>query len=89
MSFCLKCNAYFHHLYALFTGTEVKKSGRKISFWKQFGLILKNGDKNKIYKINDTYEELEELEDPLVCEDIKCIPTDGVDNGQAVYLVLD
>lgn len=38
---------------------------------------------------HDTYKELQELEDPLVCEDIKCIPTDGVDNGQAVNLVLD
>lgn len=36
-----------------------------------------------------TYKELEELEDSLVCEDIKCVAADWVDDGQPVDLVLD
>lgn len=36
-----------------------------------------------------TYEELEELEDPLVREDIKRVAADWVDDGQPVDLVLD
>lgn len=36
-----------------------------------------------------THKKLEELEDPLVCENIKCIPGDGVDDRQAVNFVFD
>lgn len=36
-----------------------------------------------------THKKLEELEDPLVCENIKCIPRDGVDDRQAVNFVFD
>lgn len=36
-----------------------------------------------------THKELEELEDPLVCENIKCVPRDWVDDRQAVNFVFD
>ncbi len=36
-----------------------------------------------------THKKLEELEDPLVCENIKCIPRDRVDDRQAVNFVFD
>lgn len=36
-----------------------------------------------------THKKLEELEDPLVCENIKCIPCDGVNDRQAVNFVFD
>lgn len=36
-----------------------------------------------------THKELEELEDPLVCENVKCVPRDGVDDGQPVDFVFD
>lgn len=40
-------------------------------------------------KKDETYKELKEFEDSLVREDVKCIPTDRVNDGQAVNLVLD
>lgn len=46
-------------------------------------------NQHNVHKNHSTYEELQELEDPLVREDIKCIPTDRVSNRQAVNLVLD
>lgn len=36
-----------------------------------------------------THKQLEELEDPLVCENIKCISCDGVNDRQAVNFVFD
>lgn len=36
-----------------------------------------------------THKKLEELEDPLVCENIKCIPCDRVNDRQAVNFVFD
>lgn len=36
-----------------------------------------------------THKELEELEDPLVSENIKCIPCNGVDDRQPVNFVFD
>jgi hypothetical protein len=37
----------------------------------------------------NTHKQLEELEDPLVCEDVEGITADRVDDGQPVDLILD
>lgn len=36
-----------------------------------------------------THKQLEELEDPLVCEDVKCISCDWINDRQAVNFVFD
>lgn len=36
-----------------------------------------------------THKQLQELEDPLVCEDVKCIPCDRVNDRQTVNFVFD
>lgn len=36
-----------------------------------------------------THKQLEELEDPLVCEDVKCVSCDWVNDRQAVNFVFD
>ena len=36
-----------------------------------------------------TYKELEELEDSFVGKDIKCVPSDGVNNWQSVDFIFD
>lgn len=42
-----------------------------------------------LHRLTVTHKKLEELEDPLVCENIKCVPRDGVDDRQAVNFVFD
>lgn len=36
-----------------------------------------------------THKQLEELEDPLVCEDVKCVSCDWINDRQAVNFVFD
>lgn len=36
-----------------------------------------------------THKDVEELEDALVCQDVQDVARDGLDDGQAVDLVLD
>lgn len=36
-----------------------------------------------------THKQLEELEDPLVCEDVKCVSCDWINDRQAVDFVFD
>lgn len=38
---------------------------------------------------NQAHEELQELEDPLVSQDVESVPADGVDDRKTVDLVLD
>lgn len=35
-----------------------------------------------------TYKKLQELENPLVCENVKCVPCQWVDHRQSVDFIL-
>lgn len=48
-----------------------------------------NADGTHGPRLCGTHKKLEELEDPLVCENIKCISRDGVNDRQAVNFVFD
>lgn len=54
--------------------------------------LCKNNPNPKIINkvlISSAYKQLQELEDPLVCEDVEDVPWDRVDNGQPVDLIFD
>ena len=56
---------------------------------RQMEKHVREGDNIMVDGRRGTHKELEELENPLVREDVKCIPCDRVDDRQPVNFVFD
>lgn len=51
--------------------------------------VIKVDATTALETLKTTYKKLEELEDSFVGKDIKCIPTDRVNNWQSVDFIFD